>query len=64
MANEEVAEGKVLVDGTKSLLELVQANRESALVTWNFPSDLVEHDGGCRDDNRLNVVDPGVDLSF
>ena len=64
MANEEVAQSEMLVDCNKGLLKLIQAHRESALIALHFPSDLVENTSGRRHDIRLDVVNPGVDLSL
>jgi len=64
MANEEVAESKVLIDAAESLLEVVECNWETTLVTLDFPGDLSEDEVGCRDKDRLNVVNPAVDLGF
>ena len=64
MANEEIAESEVLVDAAKSLLQVIKANWETTLVALDFPGDLSEHERGCRDHNRLNVVNPAVDLCF
>ena len=54
----------MLVDGDQSLLELIQTDRESALIALNLPSDLVEDTRGCRHDIGLDEVDPCVNLGL
>ena len=63
MANEEVAEGEVAVDGCQRLLQLIQSHREGTLVrAYHLASDHVYDTGGSRHHTPLNIVDPSVDL--
>ena len=63
VANEEVAESKVAVDGCQSLLQLIQSNRESTLVcACRLARDHVDDPGGGRSHVPLDVVDPSVNL--
>ena len=63
MANEEVAECEVAVDGCQGLLQLIQSNRESTLVrACLLARDHVDHPGGSWSHISLNIVDPSVDL--